>query len=891
MNLWERQMRAFIPKVGAIGVNLLLMAPLYASDTFNTENWSLIQERTAHQLSEINSKAAANKRYRVDIDLLTQLSQNQQQLLVDLPLPNGRFVTFKLTASSIMAEELAAKYPSIKTFNGVQIDNENNTGVFDITPQGFHGVFDYDNEKVFIDPESRENNREYHSYFRKDALPLSEQALGKRQSPRKQAIHQHSSSDLGEDYQDLIMLGQTYQQKAHKGKSAELKTYKIAIATTGEYSAFHGGTKEKTLAALVTLLNRVNEVYQRDLAIKLELVANNDSIVYTDANSDPFKNTDEDIDLVGNVINQAIGENNYDIGHIVGTGGGGLAGFEVVCTSAKAEGVTGSEQPTADAFHIDYVAHEIGHQFGADHTFNGAQGACTGNREASSAYEPGSGTSIMGYAGICDEQNVQQNSDPYFHIRSLEQMSTFSNKAACGTTTKLNNQAPVIMQVKDFHIPAKTPFSLTATATDADNDTLSYSWEQYDLGPESKSKADDQTDDGKRPLFRVFSPQNTPERTFPNMANILANNTEYGETLPTTARELNFKLVVRDNQGNTSVETTKVNVVGSQQGFAIEQPGAWNATQANLTWSTGGSENAPISCPTVGVLLSTDSGKKFDTTLVETTENDGQHNFTLPSINSNSARIKLVCNNNIFFAINEKDFTINADGSTTPSLVFKGQKSLAVAEDTAITVKVSDIEFVNGVSADKLVLSAGENYQVDGLKITPKANFYGELAVSATASKGELSSSAFTIKVTVTAVNDAPVAKDDAFNVEQDSKDNALAVLANDNDVESNKLTIISVTADNGGSATIVDGQISYSPKAGFTGVETLTYQIEDDAKAASSAKVSVTVVAKTTTPTPAPAPTPAPETKKDSGGSISWWLVALMMLVRFGKSKTKTHR
>lgn len=884
-------MRAFIPKVGAIGVNLLLMAPLYASDTFNTENWSLIQERTAHQLSEINSKAAANKRYRVDIDLLTQLSQNQQQLLVDLPLPNGRFVTFKLTASSIMAEELAAKYPSIKTFNGVQIDNENNTGVFDITPQGFHGVFDYDNEKVFIDPESRENNREYHSYFRKDALPLSEQALGKRQSPRKQAIHQHSSSDLGEDYQDLIMLGQTYQQKAHKGKSAELKTYKIAIATTGEYSAFHGGTKEKTLAALVTLLNRVNEVYQRDLAIKLELVANNDSIVYTDANSDPFKNTDEDIDLVGNVINQAIGENNYDIGHIVGTGGGGLAGFEVVCTSAKAEGVTGSEQPTADAFHIDYVAHEIGHQFGADHTFNGAQGACTGNREASSAYEPGSGTSIMGYAGICDEQNVQQNSDPYFHIRSLEQMSTFSNKAACGTTTKLNNQAPVIMQVKDFHIPAKTPFSLTATATDADNDTLSYSWEQYDLGPESKSKADDQTDDGKRPLFRVFSPQNTPERTFPNMANILANNTEYGETLPTTARELNFKLVVRDNQGNTSVETTKVNVVGSQQGFAIEQPGAWNATQANLTWSTGGSENAPISCPTVGVLLSTDSGKKFDTTLVETTENDGQHNFTLPSINSNSARIKLVCNNNIFFAINEKDFTINADGSTTPSLVFKGQKSLAVAEDTAITVKVSDIEFVNGVSADKLVLSAGENYQVDGLKITPKANFYGELAVSATASKGELSSSAFTIKVTVTAVNDAPVAKDDAFNVEQDSKDNALAVLANDNDVESNKLTIISVTADNGGSATIVDGQISYSPKAGFTGVETLTYQIEDDAKAASSAKVSVTVVAKTTTPTPAPAPTPAPETKKDSGGSISWWLVALMMLVRFGKSKTKTHR
>ncbi|SFD00180.1 reprolysin-like metallopeptidase [Pseudoalteromonas denitrificans] len=579
--------------------------------TFKKTNWSAIQNAAVVDVKRINSKALKSSQFRLNFDSLEHLLVNGESFILDLPLPDGKFEKFKLQLSSVMSPELAQKYPNIRTFSGYQVSNPEHHGRFDITPSGFHGVFNYEGDKVFIEPKSRDDQFQYQSYFRKNALPISKSALGKRLAPRK----------------NTLRSARTHSEKVRLKNTQQMKTYKIAIATTGEYSEFHGGTKASTLAALVTLLNRVNEVYQRDLAIKLELVANNDTIIYTDKNSDPFKNTDEDIDAISQVINNAIGNANYDIGHIVGTGGGGLAGFEVVCSETKAEGLTGSDSPTADAFHIDYVAHEIGHQFGADHTFNGAAGSCEGNRESLSAYEPGSATTIMGYAGICEAQNLQNNSDPFFHIHSIDQISSFISKAgSCGTNTPKSNQAPSVSTDASFTIPARTPFTLTGQATDADNDTLSYSWEQYDLGGQTNNKSDDNTDDGKRPLFRTFSPQNTASRTFPKLGDILSNNSEYGETLPTTTREMNFRLVVRDNKGNIADKAVKINVVTNEAGFKVSEPSVstrWTGTNNLITWNTANTEQAPVSCNKVDILLSTDSGMSFTKNLATSTPNDG----------------------------------------------------------------------------------------------------------------------------------------------------------------------------------------------------------------------------------------------------------------------------
>jgi len=646
---------------------------------FSSQQW-LATDLTSKQANKlINGKSFNNKTFDIDIALLEQLTRESKSLLIDLPLPDGRFVQFKLTPSVVMSNELAEKYPSIKTFAGYQVNNPNHSGRFDITPHGFHAVFNYESEKVYIEPISRANNHQYQSYFKKDAQPLTKNVSGQRLAPRKSDMAQFPLKKVA--------------RKAMKSSSNELITYKIAMAATGEYSEFHGGTKEKTLAAIVTLINRVNEVYSRDLAIQFELVSNNDAIIFLNASSDPFENTDEDIDLVSQVINGAIGVNNYDIGHLVGTGGGGLASFAVVCSSAKAEGITGSDSPTGDAFHIDYVAHEIGHQFGAEHTFNGNQDSCEGNRVATSAYEPGSASTIMGYAGICSSQNVQNSSNPYFHIHSIDQISEYKNQisSSCGIKTQLNNAAPIVDAGNSYTIPARTPFTLEGSATDTDGDTLTYSWEQFDLGGITNDQTDDKTDDGSRPLFRTFSPTSKATRTLPTMRTILANKQVHGEALPTTNRELNFRMVVRDNQGNVSDGAIKLNVISNQQGFSINQPNNWHSKKQLITWNTAATEVAPINCSHVSLLLSDNSGLTFDKILAEKLINDGSEEVNLPEISTDKARLKLTCDNNIFFAVNSQDFLINTLNKTSnPPTAVDDQTTITQGQLTTIDVLNND---------------------------------------------------------------------------------------------------------------------------------------------------------------------------------------------------------
>jgi hypothetical protein len=702
-------------------------------------------------------------------ELRDTLLSDEQSIVIALPLPNGELVNFNLTPSSVMADELAIKYPSIRTFKGTALNNPNNIGRFDITPHGFHGMFYYNSKRVFVDPKniyiddksalsSKKSIRSfdnpsnlYESYFSQDSR-LTSKIAHKFQQPKR--IPQRVS---------FLANANVYKESKTTNRSAAesaIKTYRIAISAAAEYTEFNGGTVDSAMAEIVTLVNRLNQVYQRDLAIKLELVANNDLLVFTDASADPFANTSDDGEINTGVIDDVIGSANYDIGHVVNTNGGGLAVLGSVCHSLyKGDGMTGSPTPINDAFYIDYVAHEVGHQFGADHTFNGTAGACAGNRVANSAYEVGSGSTIMAYAGICDDQNLQFNSDAFFHGRSIDQVNEFtqnSTGSTCGTVTGQTNNKAVVDAGLDYTIPAYTPFKLSGSAGDLDSANLSYSWQQFDLGTETSSLAE-QIDNGNRPLFRALLPSSEATRYFPKLVDVLSNTSSNGESLPTTNRELNFRLMVLDNEGGVSFDEVKLTVVDTSQAFALTSPtlnDTWATSTNTLSWQVADTNNTPINCSAVDVLLSKDGGENFDITLAGGVANNGSNDISIEpfcanDINTTQARIKLACNNNIFFAVNEGAFNINKALSAA-DIAITGQQTLSLTQGESI--ELTSLQFTYACEApDLITIEPGDNYSFTGTTITPNSEFSGLLSVGVTANKGSVNSETFTTSISVEA--------------------------------------------------------------------------------------------------------------------------------------------
>lgn len=607
------------------------------------------------------------------------------QTVLDLPMPDGSMESFSIVESPIMESGLSEKFPEIKTYSGVSIKDPEKFVRFDLTPAGFHAmILTVGEGTIYIDPYSFGGGdiQNYITYYKKDFAPIAGKTM--------------VCGVVGQAVDTAhFRTGIT----ANQFGSCELRTYRLALAATGEYTQFHGGTVAAALAAQVTSMNRVNAVYNREIGIQMNIISQNNLIIYTNGATDPYTNNNGGVMLNENQNNldAVIGAANYDIGHVFSTGGGGIAQLFSPCSNSKARGVTGSPVPVNDPFDIDYVCHEIGHQFGANHTQNNN---C--NRNASTSVEPGSASTIMGYAGIC-APNVQNNSDDHFHGINLEEISAFitSGGHTCPVVTEIPNTAPTITGItaEGVTVPGATPFSLTATATDPDtNDVLSYCWEQIDAEASTQPPSATST---VGPNFRSLSPSTSPTRYFPNLNDIIANNTPTWEVLSSVSRTMNFRVTVRDNNtdggaGCTDYDDVTVTIDGNSGPFLVTDPTVTGITWTGLssqivTWDVAGTDLAPVSCANVDILLSTDGGLTYPTVLASNTPNDGNQVISVPNISTTTARIMVFCSNNIFFDISNNNFSITTATNDYSITTTNASENICPPTDATYTIDIGSI--------------------------------------------------------------------------------------------------------------------------------------------------------------------------------------------------------
>ncbi len=597
-----------------------------------------------------------------------------------LPLPEGGSQRYRVQPVPVLAPALAARFPQIQTYAAQGLDDPTATARLDVGPAGFHAQVLRAGRTFYIDPAGDSTHAVAFAKGDAPAAGWTCQTAGR--GPRAAPA-----------------------TAAGQPNGAQLRTFRLAVACTPEYALTQGNTTASVLAAVATTVNRVNGVYERELAVRLVLVAGEDQVIFLSGKApvaNPLYSNNDGTAMLGQNqtnLDRILGPANYDIGHVFSTAGSGIAYIGSACDATdKAGGVSGKANPTGDGFDIDYVAHEIGHQLGCTHTFNGTGGDCGGaNRAPESAYEPGSGVTIMAYAGICAPENLAPNSIPYFHSRSYDEALAFlGTTATCATVISTGNSPPVPDAGADYRIPVGTPFALTGRATDPDGDALSYAWEEFDRDSLS-SPIDSPT--GNAPLFRPFAPGPSPTRTFPQMSDVVNNTHTIGEQLPTYARRMVFRFVARDNRatgGGVNYDSTTVAVIGAAGPFRVQEPNAGTTTwlaggTARVGWNPAGTAAAPIGTARVDILLSTDSGYTYPTVLLAGAPNTGAATVAVPAATSATARVMVRAVGNVYFDISDQNFAIvaalptAAQAAAAGASVFPnpstGLTTLAVAND------------------------------------------------------------------------------------------------------------------------------------------------------------------------------------------------------------------
>ncbi len=703
----------------------------YVSQSEIPSNLTSFVRAEDYKLASLDSTAIRNQLAIAPANL-TPSPAVADNAIISIPRPDGTLERFNIYVSSIMAPELAAKFPEIQTYAGQGIDNPASTIRFDMTPQGFHAQVISPGGTYYVDPYSNVPS-DFYSVYSTGTTKVDTGFL-------------ELESQMGESKGDSISddSSPSNNNAIQFRSGTHLRTYRLAVAATGEYTTFHGGTVPLGQAAIATAVNRVTGIYQTELSITFVLVANNDQLVFTNAGTDGYSNNNGVAMLSENQakVDSIIGNANYDIGHVFSTGGGGVALLGSVGINAiKAQGVTGLPAPIGDAFYVDYVSHEMGHQFGGNHTFNSSAGACSGNRNASTAYEPGSGTTIQAYAGICSADDLQPNSDPYFHFASLDEMvAHVDNKIPnVGTRKVTGNNIPVINAGLDYSIPARTPFVLTAVGSDLDSfDVLTYDWQQSDLGPSQPLSA---ADNGQSPLFRSWTPSTSPSRTFPRLSDLVNNTTAKGERLPTTTRQMNFRVVARDNRvtgGAFDDDSMRISVVDTGTAFAVVTPNT-NVTWEGLTfqkidWDVAGTTANGINASSVNISVSTDGGLTYPFVVATGVANNGSAMVRIPNAPTTKARVRVQAASNIFFDISNVNFTITPatkviDINLGPSVTYVENSA---ALQVAPTAKVTETN-VPGYAGGLLTIAIASNFQTgDILDIANEGSGAGEISVNGT---------------------------------------------------------------------------------------------------------------------------------------------------------------
>ena len=587
-------------------------------------------------------------------------SAKQQPVLLNLPQADGTMRAFRIWESPVMAPELAAKYPGIRTYAGNAADGSGIAVRLGTGYKGFYAfMFAPDGSIQSVRPYAEGQNTYYMAYrvsdlprdFGDNAATCGTNDQGNPLEPAKNAVIDRGNAQV------------------------QLKKYRAAISAQGEYSVFHGGTRPLVMNAIVEAVNFITGIQERDFSMRLELIPNNDTLIYLDPATDPFSGPYVTDWMQQNpaATNPLVGVNSYDIGHVFcrvinpsGLYVAGQASLGGVCSQLlKARAGSSLPSPVGEQYYL-IIVHEMGHQVSATHTFSNCPPSDDAT-EPTTAYEPGSGSTIMSYAGTCSPYNVQNNSDGYFHIASIVQARNFitqGNGSTCGTNIDMDNTIPEasISIPNNLVIPIGTPFQLTGSASDADGDALTYCWEEYDLGTQSPL-GDPQ---GNSPAFRSFEPSTSPSRIFPRLQLVLANGSSVNEVLPDTTRSFTFRMTVRDNHpgaGGVDWKEIKFKSTYLAGPFRVSYPNSntvtWNVGEyQTVTWDVANTDKAPVNCRWVNILLSTNAGNSFPIVLASVVPNIGRCCIKVPDNVSSGARIRIEAAENIFFDVSNSNFKI-----------------------------------------------------------------------------------------------------------------------------------------------------------------------------------------------------------------------------------------
>ena len=667
--------------------------------------------------SKVKNFSGKEKYFSLDLEKIRSTLENLPEngsAEINIPTADGNIEKFIVKSSPVVAGSLATKY-KLGSYTGKSVENPAKEIRFSLSPYGFSSTVFSENGLELID---------------ESALGAGVYGLHKKKQNNAKGTFVCSTPESAKSRAEITSLIKSAAASGNalsaKMSDRRFRTLRIAISTTAEYTNYFGGVAQ-ALAAINATLTRVNGIFERDFALQL-ILQDFPQLIYTNPATDPYSdytsgaNGAWSLELQNNLTN-TIGNAAYDLGHLFGANGGGgnAGGVGLVCSndsSSTSDYNKGSAftspadgKPYGDTFDIDYVAHEMGHQLGATHTFSYQL------EYQGTSVEPGSGSTIMGYAGITNA-DVQSNSDPYFHIVSIDQVLSKMQSATCDTESSVGNSPPVIQALGAYTIPKSTAFALTAVATDAENDPLTYNWEQTD---DAKSPVTNITgNETYGPIFRSVAPSSSPTRYFPKFSRVLEGsltNPSDWESVSKVARTLNFSVTVRDNNANPLAQqlnsANQVITVGSDGPFRVTSNQVYTNAATTIYWDTANTASAPYNVSNVKIDYSKDGGTTWFT-LMDSTPNDGSESLSFQNAVSvgDAVYIRVSAINNVFYALSKATAVAALSCGALPSgiSISNISQNSAQVNWTLISGATYTVRYRLGTSTTWQTLTTGQNF-------------------------------------------------------------------------------------------------------------------------------------------------------------------------------------